>query len=114
MTRVRFAPLPDPQLCYPRDDDSDDDYDDNPDANGGRNLNAKMLFPPRLTSLSGKKSTDTASIASSSMHSLTPTESNDSTTPHSKKARFFGLFRSKDKVGSRSLFSYPLTDALNH
>ncbi|KAF9050778.1 hypothetical protein BDZ89DRAFT_1154248 [Hymenopellis radicata] len=97
---IHFAPLPDPRLCRPRDDDTDDDDDEPVELDHAESpKNSKTLFQFSLSG--GRKPSDTSSIASSSMHSLTPTQSIDSTTqPSSKKYRFLRLFRSKDKEHS--------------
>ncbi len=107
---IHFAPLPDPRLCHPRDDDTDDDDDDPVELDAPESSkNAKTLFQFSLSG--GRRPSDTSSIASSSMHSLTPTQSIDSTTQPSRKSRFLRLFKSKDKVRFR-LLTPPLADAI--
>ncbi|KAF8917021.1 hypothetical protein CPB85DRAFT_1481891 [Mucidula mucida] len=104
MSRIRFAPLPDPHVLTVHDADDDDNYDVEPlDTELSKSPNPKLLFPFVLPG--GKKPCDTSSSASSSMHSLTPTQSIDSTTPPTRKSRFLRMFRSKEKDTSLSRFS---------
>lgn len=95
MSRIRFAPLPDPNVLTVHDDD-DDNYDDDLETQNESPRNSKLLFP--FTLPGGRKPGDSSSSASSSMHSLTPTQSIDSMTTPAKKSRLLRMFWLKNKV----------------